>query len=237
MRRRDFLIAGGICAGGGLWAAANLPAHRIDTAFQTAQTAFGHSSGLPDPVKIDFLQQDAEPWAEKLIAAAEGQIGVTVLYDPAYVSLAFPNGDLPRERGVCTDVVVRAYRDALGFDLQQAVNKDMKAHFSAYPKIWGLSRPDRNIDHRRVPNLQTYFKRRGADLPVSANPADYLPGDIVTQMLPGNLPHMAIVTRRLSPDGSRPMMVHNIGAGTRLEDRLFEFELTGHYRFKPPIAA
>ncbi len=237
MRRRDFLIGGGICAGGGLLAGASLPAHRIDSAFEAVQSALGRSSGLPAPVKIDFLLQEADPWARQLISAAESQIGVTVTYDPAYVSLTFPNGDLPRERGVCTDVVVRAYRDAFGFDLQSAVNRDMKAHFSAYPKIWGLSRPDRNIDHRRVPNLQTYFRRQGAELPVTRSPADYQPGDIVTQMLPGNLPHMAIVTQHQTPDGLRPMLVHNIGAGTRVEDRLFAFAVTGHYRFKPPQVA
>jgi uncharacterized protein len=174
-----------------------------------------------------------EPWADKLIAAAESQIGITTIYDPAYVGLSFPGGDIPRQRGVCTDVVIRAYRDAFDYDLQAEVNKDMKAHFSAYPKIWGLKRTDRNIDHRRVPNLRTFFKRQGSALPVSDQVGDYLPGDIVSQMLPGNLPHMAIVTHRFSPDGKRPMLVHNIGAGTRLEDRLFAFEITGHYRFRP----
>ncbi|CTQ52232.1 hypothetical protein LP7551_00749 [Roseibium album] len=179
------------------------------------------------------LWSQPEPWAEKLIAAAESQIGITTIYDPAYVGLSFPGGDIPRQRGVCTDVVIRAYRDALDYDLQAEVNKDMRAHFSAYPKIWGLKRTDRNIDHRRVPNLRTFFKRQGSALPVSDQVGDYLSGDIVSQMLPGNLPHMAIVTHRLSPDGKRPMLVHNIGAGTRLEDRLFAFEITGHYRFRP----
>jgi len=209
MKRRDILIGTAALAGSGLLASAGVQA----------------APAPPSPA--------LDPWAEKLIAAAESQIGVTVIYDPAYVSLTFPGGDLPRERGVCTDVVVRAYRDAFGFDLQQEVNTDMKAHFTAYPKIWGLKRPDRNIDHRRVPNLQTFFERRGAGLPVSGNPEDYLPGDIVSQMLPGNLPHMAIVTHRRSADGERPMLVHNIGAGTRLEDRLQAFEITGHYRFEP----
>lgn len=174
-----------------------------------------------------------EDWAGKLIAAAESQIGVTILYDPAYVSLDFPGGDLPRERGVCTDVVIRAYRDAFGYDLQREVNADMKAHFGAYPKIWGLKRPDRNIDHRRVPNLQTFFERRGATLPVSDSAAAYRPGDIVSQILPGNLPHIAIVSNKTTSADKRPMVVHNIGAGTRLEDSLFGFKITGHYRFVP----
>ena len=174
-----------------------------------------------------------EPWAANLIAAAESQIGVTIIYDPAYASLKFPNGDIPRERGVCTDVIVRAYRDAFGFDLQQAVNADMKQHFRAYPKIWGLKSPDRNIDHRRVPNLQTFFRRKGAAMPVSDRPSDYLPGDIVSQMLPGNVPHIALVTQQMSADGERPLLVHNIGTGTRREDLLFAFKITGRYRFRP----
>ena len=214
MQRRTFLIGSSLLAGSGLFPVAQAAAQPLEAA--TAQ------AGVPVP-----------PWAQKLIAAAESQIGVTLIYDPAYAGLAFPNGDIPRQRGVCTDVVIRAYRDAFGFDLQREVNADMKAHFSAYPKIWGLKRPDRNIDHRRVPNLQTFFRRKGADLPVSDKPADYVPGDLVSQVLPGNLPHIALVTHHLSPDGKRPMLVHNIGAGTRLEDRLFAFEITGRYRFRP----
>lgn len=228
MNRRSFLIGSGLLAGSGLAAAAQIAADPFEKGLRLAQAnpgrpvdAWGHTS----------------PFAEKLIAAAESQIGVTLIYDPAYAGLSFPNGDIPRERGVCTDVVIRAYRDAFGYDLQQAVNADMKAHFSAYPKIWGLKRPDRNIDHRRVPNLQAFFKRKGAELPVSDRPGDYVPGDLVSQMLPGNLPHIAIVTHRLSPDGKRPMVVHNIGAGTRLEDRLFDFDITGRYRFQPAHAA
>lgn len=236
MKRRDFLIGAGVVAGGGLTAAAMIPGH-LEAGLQLAQNAIdNHNEPL---VRITF-QRDLkrpEPWAEKLISAAEDQIGVTLVYDPAYVGLTFPNGDLPRQRGVCTDVIVRAYRDAFAFDLQKEVNDDMRANFTAYPKIWGLTRPDRNIDHRRVPNLQTFFERRGASLPVSDRPADYLPGDIVSHMLPGNLPHMAIVTQYRSRDGKRPLIIHNIGAGTRLEDRLFDFPITGRYRFKPGISS
>lgn len=228
MKRRTFLIGSGLLAGSGLFAASQVTAGRFENGLRLAQSA-------PDQPR--YVSTRVPLWAEKLIAAAENQIGVTLIYDPAYAGLAFPNGDIPRERGVCTDVVIRAYRDAFGYDLQQAVNADMKAHFSAYPKIWGLKRPDRNIDHRRVPNLQTFFKRKGAELPVSDRPGDYVPGDLVSQMLPGNLPHIAIVTHRLSPDGKRPMVVHNIGAGSRLEDRLFDFEITGRYRFQPAQAA
>ncbi|MCK7614839.1 DUF1287 domain-containing protein [Roseibium sediminicola] len=206
MDRRSFLFGTGLVA-------ASLPLVRAASAEKVWQTP--------------------QPWAEKLISAAESQIGVTLIYDPAYTGLGFPNGDVPRERGVCTDVIVRAYRDAFGFDLQREVNADMKAHFSRYPKIWGLKGPDRNIDHRRVPNLQTFFERRNAALPVSDRAGDYVPGDLVSQMLPGNLPHIAIVTHRRSADGERPMLVHNIGAGTRLEDRLFDFKITSHYRFQP----
>ena len=173
----------------------------------------------------------AEPWAAKLIAAAERQVGVTLTYDPAYVTLAYPGGDLPRQRGVCTDVVIRAYRDALGLDLQRLVHEDMRANFAKYPARWGLKRPDRNIDHRRVPNLQVFLKRQGAELPVPETPAGYRPGDLVTWALPGNLPHIGIVTHHASLDGLRPLIVHNIGAGARLEDMMFDFAITGRYRF------
>lgn len=175
----------------------------------------------------------SEPWAEKLVAAAESQIGRTLAYDPAYTKLSYPGGDVPIEKGVCTDVIIRAYRDGLNADLQMLVHEDMRESFAAYPKKWGLKRPDRNIDHRRVPNLMTFFSRRNASLPVTDNGADYLPGDVVTMNLPGNLTHIALVTPRPSKDGKRPQCIHNIGAGTRLEDIVFAFELTGHYRWKP----
>jgi uncharacterized protein len=172
--------------------------------------------------------QETSP-ALKRVEAARKQLGVTVTYDPAYVGLAYPQGDVPRDRGVCTDVLIRALRDASGLDLQKAVHEDMKAHFSAYPKIWGLTKPDKNIDHRRVPNLQTYFKRTGASLPVSQKTGDYQAGDIVTSMLPGNLPHIMIVSDRKTPVGV-PLVIHNIGRGTQEEDCLFRYPLTGHYR-------
>ena len=168
--------------------------------------------------------------AARLIEAARKQIGVTLHYDPAYSGLAFPNGDVPRSRGVCTDVVIRAYRDAFGIDLQSLVNADMKANFASYPNIWGLRRADRNIDHRRVPNLQVFLKRQGAVLPLSDEPQDWQPGDIFTSMVGGRLPHIGIVSNRTS--GRNPLIIHNIGSGTREENLLFAHKLTGHFRWK-----
>lgn len=170
---------------------------------------------------------------DRIVAAARRQIGVTNVYDPAYVSLAYPNGDVPREGGVCTDVLIRALRDSLSADLQKLVHEDMRDHFSTYPKQWGLARPDANIDHRRVPNLRTYFKRRGFELPKPKAGvfADCLPGDIVTCTVPPNLPHVMIVSDRKTDDG-RPLVIHNIGAGAREEDSIAVYPLTGHYRWK-----
>lgn len=170
-------------------------------------------------------------WARRLVRAAEAQIGVTTLYDPAYVRLAYPMGDVPPDRGVCSDVVVRAYRDGLGLDLQRLVHEDMRARFEAYPRRWALTAPDRNIDHRRVLNLEVFLTRRGARLPASAHAPDYLPGDLVGMTLPGNLPHIAIVSATLTVDEARPLLVHNIGSGTRREDVLFRHPLTGRYRW------
>lgn len=133
--------------------------------------------------------------------------------------------------GVCTDVVVRSYR-AVGIDLQERVHRDMRAAFPAYPRLWGLSRPDPNIDHRRVPNLQVFFRRQGAQLPVSQDLDDTQPGDLVTWVLPGDLPHIGIVIHRRSSDGARPLIVHNIGNGPKIEDILFRFPITGHYRYE-----
>lgn len=173
---------------------------------------------------------------EKLATSARQQIGVTVSYDPAYTTLTYPNGDVPDDRGVCTDVVIRAMRVGLSKDLQKLVHEDMRGNFSVYPKNWNLARPDRNIDHRRVPNLQTWFKRQGYQLPLAADkdPAKFLPGDLVTCTVPPHLPHLPhimIVSDRKS-DAGVPLVIHNIGGGTREEDRLFEFPLTGHYRVK-----
>jgi hypothetical protein len=137
---------------------------------------------------------------------------------------------VPSDVGVCTDVVIRVYRK-LGIDLQADVHREMTAHFDAFPKLWNLERSDSNIDHRRVPNLQTFFSRRGIVLPVSDDASNYQPGDLVTWMVSGNLPHIGIVVDRRSADRKRPMVVHNIGRGPELEDMLFRYPITGHYRY------
>lgn len=198
--------------------------------FRRTLLAGGLSSGFV--LALPSLLRAETGAADRLVAAARKQVGVTLTYDAAYSRLDYPGGDVPLERGVCTDVLVRAYRDGLGIDLQVLVHEDMRRAFSAYPALWGLKKTDRNIDHRRVPNLQAFFKRAGAALAVSENGADYLPGDIVSQMLPGNLPHIGIVADARSSDGARPLVVHNIGAGARLEDVLFAYKITGHYRYR-----
>lgn len=154
-----------------------------------------------------------------------------VVYDPSYFSIDYPNGDVPSDRGVCTDVVIRAYRK-VGIDLQKEVHEDMKANFSVYPKNWGLKRTDRNIDHRRVPNLMTFFKREGAEEPITDKPEDYLPGDVVCWNLGGAITHIGVVVNKRSADGDRYLIVHNIGGGQVLEDCLFRFKIIGHYRYK-----
>ena len=176
---------------------------------------------------------NVEADAAKLIAAASAQIGVTTVYDPSYQRLKFPGGDVPLDRGVCTDVIVRAYRTAFGFDLQEKLNADMRAHGARYPKRWGAVAPDANIDHRRVPNLQTYFTRQGAVRPTPAGGHIWQPGDLVTQMVPVGRPHIAIVSATPSPQSGRLMLIHNIGRGTQLEDTLDTFPITGRYRFFP----
>jgi len=154
-----------------------------------------------------------------------------VTYDPSYFSIDYPNGDVPSDKGVCTDVVIRAYRK-LGVDLQKEVHEDMKANFGAYPKIWGLKSTDKNIDHRRVPNLMVFFKRNGAEKPITKNPNDYLPGAIVCWNLGGAITHIGIVVDKKSRDGKRNLIVHNIGGGQVLEDCLFDYTIIGHYRYK-----
>ncbi|MBX7248352.1 MAG: DUF1287 domain-containing protein [Caulobacteraceae bacterium] len=171
-------------------------------------------------------------WDARLIAAAERQVGRTLIYDPAYVRLAYPGGDVPLVRGVCCDVVVRAYRDGLGLDLQKLVHEDMSRHFAAYPRAWGLRRPDPNIDHRRVLNLETFFRRQGASLP-QASAADYRPGDLATMRLPGALPHIVLVTRRRAASG-RLLCVHNVGRGAQLEDVLDAWPRVGRFRWTGP---
>lgn len=165
----------------------------------------------------------------RLVEAARTQVGVTLGYDPAYRRIAYPGGDVPLATGVCTDVVIRALR-AQGLDLQQRVHEDMRRHLSAYPRHWGLKRPDPNIDHRRVPNLMTWFDRQGLSLKVGQAAADYQPGDIVTWDLGRGLQHIGIISDRRSREGT-PLVLHNIGQGTREEDILFRWPILGHYRF------
>lgn len=153
-----------------------------------------------------------------------------VVYDLSYFSIAYPNGDVPKDRGVCTDVIIRAYRK-LHIDLQQLVHEDMKKHFQQYPKAWGLHSTDKNIDHRRVPNLMTFFKRMGAELPVTYHAVDYQPGDIVCWSLERGMKHIGMVVKQKSPDFTRYLIVHNIGRGQVIEDVLFTYQIIGHYRF------
>lgn len=176
----------------------------------------------------------ASNFETEIVNAAHDRTQHAVRYDGAYVAIDYPWGDVPDDMGVCTDVVIRSYRQ-LGVDLQQLVHEDMSSHFDQYPskRIWGLERPDTNIDHRRVPNLQAFFKRHGQVLAVTQNPNDYKPGDLVTWMLPGNLPHIGIVSDKLNSSTGNPMIVHNIGKGPRLQDMLFAYQITGHYRYVP----
>lgn len=167
-----------------------------------------------------------------LVAAARAQVGVTLRYDPRYQHLPYPGGDVPLDRGVCTDVIIRAYR-RLGLDLQVAVHEDMRQAPEAYPGLWRQRGTDRSIDHRRVPNLAAFFARHGTSLPPSPDPATYLPGDVVTWRLPSGLPHIGLVSERRSPEG-RPLVLHNIGWGVQEEDRLCTYTITGHYRLPPP---
>lgn len=168
--------------------------------------------------------------AAALIDKARKQVGVTLRYDPAYTTLPFPGGDVPREKGVCTDVIVRAYRDAFGLDLQALVNADMRAAFAAYPKNWGLNGPDRNIDHRRVPNLRTWLARQHASLPIPGDGSGWQPGDIFTSIVARTGTHIGLVSDR--PGRKSPLIIHNIGGGAREEDALLDWPITGRYRWR-----
>lgn len=154
-----------------------------------------------------------------------------VVYDPTYFTISYPNGDVPANKGVCTDVIIRAYRK-LGIDLQKEIHEDMKAHFTLYPKKWGLKNTDKNIDHRRVYNLMKFFSRKGEELSITQNAADYKAGDIVCWLLDGNLSHIGLVVDKKSSDGKRNLIVHNIGGGQVLADCLFSYKIIGHYRYK-----
>lgn len=185
---------------------------------------------LNKTTSITSLIENPTTFEEKLSNAALSILDANVVYTPDYVSLKYPNGDVPAKTGVCSDVVIRAYRK-LKIDLQKEVHEDMKANFSKYPTKWGLKKTDTNIDHRRVPNLEVFFERKGTKLEISNNPNDYKTGEIVTWMINGKLPHIGIVTHNKSADGKRPLLVHNVGGGQVLEDCLFSYEIVGHYKY------
>lgn len=176
---------------------------------------------------IAFAQSDD---GLKAVTAARAQIGVTTIYDPAYSRLAYPLGDVPKERGVCSDVIIRAYRTA-GVDLQLLVHQDMQANFFRYPKLWSLKKADSNIDHRRVPNLEVFFNRQGKALADLRTADNFKPGDIVSWRLDNGLAHIGIVSNKKTLLAARPMIIHNIGQGTQEEDVLFAWRIVGHYRW------
>ena len=186
---------------------------------------------VPFLLIIQFVYSQTADNENKLSKCALELTNQRVTYDPSYFSIDYPNGDVPSDKGVCTDVVIRAYRK-IGIDLQKEVHEDMKAHFSSYPNIWRLKSTDKNIDHRRVPNLMTYFKRQNAEKAISENASDYLPDDIVCWNLGGGLTHIGIVVDKKSKDRNRNLIVHNIGAGQVLEDCLFNYKIIGHFRYK-----
>jgi len=190
------------------------------------------SSDTPVQTTLKIEQNEKKKIAiSPLVLAAQSQIGKTIKYDPAYVGLKYPEGDVPIEKGVCTDVVIRALRDAFNMDLQKLVHEDMRKAFSQYPNIWGLKKTDRNIDHRRVPNLKKYFERHGYSVAITQNADEYLPGDLITCTVGRNLAHIMIVSNKKTQKGV-PFVIHNIGGGTKEENRLFDFPMTGHYRIK-----
>lgn len=188
------------------------------------QAHFERAAGRARPPAAEL-----QPPLKQVVEAGLEQTKYTFYYDPSYTRIDYPGGDVPLERGVCTDVIIRAFRK-VGVDLQKEVHEDMRRNFSAYPKKWGLTSPDSNIDHRRVPNLRTYFERKGRALKITTNPEDYLPGDVVTWDL-GGLPHIGMVTNIWSDDAQNFLLVHNIGRGARVEDVLFAWRITGHYRY------
>lgn len=183
-----------------------------------------------EQTEVHALAANSSPVLKAIIDGATEQVGKTTGYDPSYQKLDYPNGDVPIETGVCSDVIVRAFRKG-GIDLQKEVHDDMKANFAAYPTKWGLKSPDANIDHRRVPNLQTFFTRQAKSLSTSADSENFLPGDVVTWDLGFGVDHVGIVVNTWYKPSQRYLIVHNIGAGTRMEDVLFAWKITGHYRY------
>ena len=183
-----------------------------------------------EKVRAKPFPADAPAVVKQVVEAAIEQTSYTTGYDPSYVKIDYPNGDVPLETGVCTDVIIRAFRKG-GVDLQKEVHEDMQSNFAAYPTQWGLTKTDANIDHRRVPNLMTYFERRGKSLPLTTKGEDYRPGDLVTWDLGNKAPHIGMVTNLWSEETGQFLIVHNIGGGVRTEDVLFNWRVTGHYRY------
>ncbi|HZT58082.1 MAG TPA: DUF1287 domain-containing protein [Pyrinomonadaceae bacterium] len=221
MRLKICLLLALACAGCGA----------ASKASPTARNAVGSSvaaqSSAPRP-------SSGSPFLDKLVEAAIERTGHQIRYDQSYFTIDYPNGDVPSDVGVCTDEVIRSYR-AVGVDLQRLVHEDMERAFDAYPHKWGLKKTDTNIDHRRVPNLMTFFERQGAGLPVTNDARDYKPGDVVSWDLGGGMTHIGIVVNVPSDaDAARMQIVHNIGAGPKMEDVLFGWKITGHYRYTGP---
>jgi uncharacterized protein len=185
-------------------------------------------ANLPADARASGTQSIA--LVQRVIAAARAQTQVTRFYDPTYLKLSYPGGDPPPDRGVCSDVIIRAFR-AAGVDLQREIHEDMAHHFTAYPHLWGLRAPDPNIDHRRVANLMAFFRRKGKALPITDRNDDYRPGDVVAWDLGGGLLHLGIVVDDRSDLSRAYSLLHNIGAGARLEDVLFRWRIIGHYRY------
>jgi len=182
-------------------------------------------------ILIFFFTVQSVSAQQSLAEAAKERLNHTVIYNGSYQSIAYPNGDVADSIGVCSDVVIRSYR-TINIDLQKLVHEDMQNNFEDYPSIWGLTKPDSNIDHRRVPNLETFFKRKGKSLIISNNASDYKPGDIVSWRLDNNLPHIGIVSSFTSEkDPNRYKIIHNIGWGPKLDDMLFDYKIVGHFRY------
>jgi uncharacterized protein len=184
--------------------------------------------------QVNQASRSCQEFQRRLVAAAIERTHHSVRYVSAYVRIPYPAGDVPADTGVCTDEIIRSYR-AVGVDLQKEVHEDMLQNFAAYPnRRWLLAHPDSNIDHRRVPNLMVFFRRKGEALPTTKRAEDYSPGDLVTWDLGGGVPHIGIVVNQKSRWNDRYMMVHNIGAGPKMEDALFNWKITGHYRYFGP---
>ncbi|OXA81367.1 hypothetical protein SAMN05444397_103123 [Flavobacterium aquidurense] len=184
------------------------------------------------PLYAQTNLETKQTFGQQLSDAAISIIDSSIDYDPAYFPIKYPNGDVPKNKGVCTDVIIRSYRK-LGIDLQKEVHEDMLKNFSQYPNLekWGMTKTDTNIDHRRVPNLEVFFERKGAKLAVTQNAKDYKTGEMVTWMINDKLPHIGIITSKKSADGQRNLIVHNVGGGQVLEDCLFEYKIVGHYSY------